>query len=105
MYMTKELNEFLEDRNHLLRNPTLEAAQNYWLRNNLGQWARPDVPLAAAHKARLQWLESTDEMLAESIKWLEDNDYKIEWFDAPPLTPEKRDADRITLGKKPLGKS
>jgi hypothetical protein len=35
-----------------------------------GPLKRPDVPLAALHKARLQWLGATDAMLAESIGWL-----------------------------------
>ena len=61
-----------------------------------------DVPLAAVHKARLQWLESTDAMLEESKKWLADHNYQPDHFTAPPLTPEKRDADRVLLGKKPL---
>jgi hypothetical protein len=97
-----ELKQFLAERDALFLNPTLEAAQAWWLRHEFPQWAHPTVPLAAVHKARLQWLEATDEMLAESGKWLEDNNYELTSKGAPPLTPEQRDADRKILGKPPL---
>jgi hypothetical protein len=101
----KELQVYIEERNKLFRNPSLEAAQAYWIRYEMPPWKKPDVPLAAVHKARLQWLDATDAMLAESIAWLEANGYKINHFDAPPLTPERRDADRVMLGKKPLNEN
>jgi len=100
-----ELRAFLKERDDLFKNPTLEAAQSWWLKAGHPQWAREDVPLAAVHKARLQWLESTDAMIEESIKWLQEHDYSIDWQGAPPLTPERRDADRVSLGKKPLGQT
>lgn len=98
-----DLAAHLAERDALFRNPTLEAA-TAWARRHQdgGKFARPDVPLASVHKARLQWLESTDEMLAESVKWLEDHGYGTSWKGAPPLTPERRDADRIAIGKGPL---
>lgn len=99
----KELKKWLAERDKLFLNPTLEAAQQYWIRHNFPPWAKPDVPLAMVHKGRLQWLDATDEMLAESIAWLEANGYKTTMKGAPPLTPERRDADRATLGKPPLG--
>jgi hypothetical protein len=103
--LDNELKEFLKERNELFRNPTLEAAQAYWLRHELPQWNRPDVPLASVHKGRLQWLDATNAMLEESKAWLLANDYHVEMQGAPPLTPERRDADRVSLGKKPLGDS
>jgi hypothetical protein len=101
----KELKMFLKERDELFRNPTLEAAQAWWRRHRYSTPFREDVPLATVHKARLQWLDATDAMLAESVKWLENNGYKSSHFDAPPLTPETRDAQRVMLGKKPLGGS
>jgi hypothetical protein len=92
-------------RDALFRNPTAEAARDFapappggWLDVEFGA-------LAAVHKARLQWLEATDAMLAESVQWLTDHGYETTWQGAPPLTPEKRDADRKTIGKPPLGRS
>jgi hypothetical protein len=102
MLMDKELIQFLEERNALFTNPNLADATKWWVRNNLPTPARPDVPLAAVHKARLQWLDATDDMLAQSIMWLEANGFSTNWQDAPPLTPAKRDADRVSVGKEPL---
>ena len=100
----KELKEFLAKRDELFRNPTLEGAKAFYEQGGLEiDWARPDVPLAALHKARLQWLDATDEMLEESKEWLRVHDYKPTHKGAPPLTPETRDRDRITIGKPPLG--
>jgi hypothetical protein len=99
-----ELEAFLKRRDALLRNPTAEAALDFappppggWLDREFG-------PLAAVHKARLQWLDATDEMLAESLAWLKEHGYNVEWQGAPPLTPERRDAERESLGKPPLSK-
>jgi hypothetical protein len=100
--MDKELRTMLAERDALFRNPTLEAAQAFWLKSNFETWKRPDVPLAATHKARLQWLDATDHMLAESIEWLKANGYELTMKGAPPLTPEQRDAERRFLGKPPL---
>jgi hypothetical protein len=97
--------EFNEKRDALFRDMTLEHAIKVFDEQLFGDkrdWARPDVPLAAAHKARLQWLDATDAMLEESIRWLTERGYETSWQGAPPLTPEQRDADRKTLGKPPL---
>ena len=88
----------LSQRESLLRNPDIVEATKWWVSNGGGELARPTVPLAAVHKARLQWLNATDEMLAESIAWLEANGYGTTWRGAPPLTPERRDAERASLG-------
>jgi hypothetical protein len=99
----ENLRKFLEKRDALFRNPTLEGAKAYYEQGGLEiDWARPDVPLAALHKARLQWLEATDAMIDESRTWLTTHGYADTWHQAPPLTPERRDADRVSLGKKPL---
>ena len=94
--------KWLRERDELFTNPTLEGAVKFYEKFGNVDWARPDVPLAALHKARLQWLDATDIMIAESLKWLKDHKYENTFQGAPPLTPEKRDADRVTIGKKPL---
>lgn len=81
-----------------MRNPTLETATAYWVKHNYPPPVRFDVPLAMTHKARLQWLWSTDQMLAESIQWLEANGYETTLKGAPPLTPERRDEERKMFG-------
>jgi hypothetical protein len=98
-----ELKRFLRERDELFRNPTLEAAQQYWKKSGNPKPSQDDVPLAMVHKARLQWLDATNEMLSESRTWLVDHGYFPSTFDAPPLTPYQRDADRVIIGKKPLG--
>lgn len=100
-----ELAAWLAERDALLLNPSLEAATAYWIKHEFPPPTSPLVPLAMVHKARTQWLESTDAMLAESIKWLTDNGYEASFKKAPPLTPEQRDADRIFIGKRPLNES
>jgi len=98
--------DFIEKRDALFKNPTVETAKKYWEDSGFKQdWVRPDVPLAAVHKARLQWLEATDEMINESMEWLFVNGYENTWQGAPPLTPEQRDSDRIAIGKPPLRSS
>jgi hypothetical protein len=105
--MTKDpqLKDFLRERDRLFRKPTLKAAQDWWVKNDYPKWHKYDVPLAAVHKGRLQWLEATDQMLIDSQAWLLANGYEADLQGAPPLTPERRDADRVALGKKPLGES
>lgn len=101
--MDKELQRFMEERDALFTNPNLVDATAWWQRNHLPTPARYDVPLATVHKARLQWLDVTDEMIIESMRWLLDNGYETTFRGSPPLTPERRDADRAQLGKPPLG--
>jgi hypothetical protein len=100
--MADGLRTFLAKRNALFRNPNIVDATKWWVSEGHPAPVRPDVPLATVHKARLQWLDATDAMIAESMAWLQANDYGTDMNGAPPLTPERRDADRITLGKKPL---
>jgi hypothetical protein len=68
-----------------------------------GSSVRPDVPLATVHKGRLQWLDATDAMLAESAAWLDAHGYNVEGLRGmPPLTPAERDRQRAFQGKPPL---
>lgn len=101
----KQLKEFLAERNAVFRNPTLELATAFWERQGLPTPSDKKVPLASVHKARLQWLGATNYQIKESLSWLKRNGYGSEMHGAPPLTPERRDADRVSLGKKPLGDS
>jgi hypothetical protein len=94
--------KFLEARDALFYKPNLVDATAWWNKQGLPTPARFDVPLATVHKARLQWLDATDAMLAESVQWLTEHGYETTWQGAPPLTPEQRDADRKTIGKPPL---
>jgi hypothetical protein len=100
--MSAELKAFLEERDALFRNPRAREARLFLERQGAPPPETPDTPLATVHKARLQWLNATDAMLAESIAWLTARGYETSWRGAPPLTPERRDADRKTLGKPPL---
>jgi hypothetical protein len=100
-----ELKRWTEQRTKLFTNPNLADATAFFREQGMTVWKRQDVPLASVHKARLQWLDATNAMLAESIAWLEANGYETSHFGAPPLTPEQRDADRVSVGKPPLGES
>jgi hypothetical protein len=99
----KELQEYNARRDALFRNPTTEGAVALLKETGVTQFDRDDVPLATVHKARLQWLGATNEMITESIVWLKDHGYLTTFKGAPPLTPAQRDADRVSIGKKPLG--
>ncbi len=61
---------------------------------------QPTVPLATVHKARLQWLDATDDMLAESRAFLFDHGY--EGLNIRAYTSKTRDAARAKLGFAPL---
>jgi hypothetical protein len=97
---------FIVRREALYRNPTLEGATalmtDAGVGDELTRLEQPDVPLAALHKARLQWLGATDAMLAESLTWLTLRGYETSSRGAPPLTPERRDEQRATRGLPPL---
>jgi hypothetical protein len=97
-----ELKAFLAKRDALFRNPNIVDATKWWVSEGHPDPAHPTVPLATVHKARLQWLDATDDMLTQSKLWLEANGYGTDMKGAPPLTPERRDADRVSIGKKPL---
>lgn len=100
--MDEELKAHLAKRDALFRNPNALDALAWWHENVPEAPVDATVPLATVHKARLQWLDATDDMLAQSIMWLEANGYHTDNKGAPPLTPERRDADRAAIGKRPL---
>jgi hypothetical protein len=103
--MTEEKNAlaaFLAERDALFRNPRAREARLFWDKQGHPPPVHPSVPLAAVHKARLQWLDATDAMLAESQQWLEARGYETTMKGTPPLNPARRDADREILGKPPL---
>jgi hypothetical protein len=99
----EDLKVFLEARNAAFADMTEERARAFWDAQGFPPPLSPNIPLGAMHKARLQWLDATDAMLAESLQWLDDHGFKPTFKDSPPLTPEKRDADRAALGRPPLG--
>jgi hypothetical protein len=101
----KELKAFLAERDALFRNPNAINAIAWWHQNTDEAPLDEQIALAAVHKARLQWLDATDEMIAESMAWLEANEFGTSWRGAPPLTRTMRDAQRAALGKSPLTKS
>jgi hypothetical protein len=101
-----EFQAFIARREALFRHPTLEGATALMADAGAGaeltRLERPDVPLAALHKARLQWLGATDAMLSESLTWLTVRGYETSSRGAPPLTPERRDEQRQAHGLPPL---
>lgn len=101
----RDLQKDINERNAIFANPTLEAA-TAWLRKKFGEklvLVQSDVPLASAHKARLQWIGASDAMMEESRSWLVSHGYDTTFYGAPPLTPDQRDADRMSRGLPPLG--
>ena len=97
---------YLTKRDALYRNPNAADALAWWheSQGNI-EPVDPLVPLAGVHKSRLQWLDATDDMLEQSKLWLAENGFQAEWRGAPPLTPERRDADRVSIGKRPLNET
>ena len=68
------LNDYMAALEVIFRNPSHEAASALWMSEGRAPPARPTIPLATVHKARLQWLDATDDMLAESRAFLFDHD-------------------------------
>lgn len=100
---SEEFKRWKSKRDAAFCNLTLETATALWRAAGCPPPMSPDVPLIAAHKARLQWLDATDVMLAESMKWLRSRGYTTDMRGAPALTPQQRDSDRRQLGWLPLG--
>ena len=94
------MHEYLVALEALFRNPSDETARAWWTSEGYAPPAHPGVPLETVHKARLQWLDATDEMLAESRSYLFDNGY--EGMNIRAYTSKTRDAARAKLGLKPL---
>ena len=101
----EDLKTFLAMRNDAFNDMTPEKARAFWDSQGFPPPIAEDVPLGALHRARGQWLDATDEQLAESKQWLEDHGYKTTHHkdEIPMLTPETRDRDRALIGKPPLG--
>jgi hypothetical protein len=98
--MKQTLNEYLAAREALFRNPSDERARAWWTSEGYAPPTHPDVPLATIHKGRLQWLDATDDMLAESRAFLFDHGY--EGINIRAYTSKTRDATRAKLGLAPL---
>jgi hypothetical protein len=99
--MKQILDPYLAAREALFRNPSDEGARAWWTSEGYAPPAHPIVPLMTVHRARLQWLDATDDMLAESSAFLFDHSYGA----CPNIrgyTPKTRDAQRAKLGLGPL---
>lgn len=101
MTQDEQLTEYLKKRDKLFADPTLEEALKF-APPPKGGWMDPFGPLAAVHKARLQWLNVTDKQIEESMRWLQDHNYSPKFFEAEPYTPETRNAERRQRGLEPL---
>ena len=99
--MKQTLDEYLAAREALFRNPSYEAANAWWTSEGYAPPAHPTVPLATVHKARLQWLDATDDMLVESRAFLFDHGYGA-GLNICAYTSKSRDATRAKLGLAPL---
>jgi hypothetical protein len=95
------LDAYLAAREALFRNLSDEAARAWWRSEGYAPPAHPTVPLATVHKARLQWLDATDAMLAESRAFLFDHGYEA-GLNIRAYTSKSRDATRAKLGLAPL---
>ena len=84
----------------LFRDPSDEEACAWWASEGYAPPAHPGVPLVTVHKTRLQWLDATDEMLAESRAFLFDHGYAGLHIRA--YTSRSRDAERAKRGLPPL---
>ncbi len=99
--MERTVNDYLAALEALFRNPNDEAARAWWTSQGYAPPIHSTVPLETVHKARLQWLDATDDMLAESRAFLFDNGYGA----VPHIrayTSKTRDAARAKLGLAPL---
>jgi hypothetical protein len=99
--MKQPLDEYLAAREALFRNPSDEQARVWWKSEGYAPPAHPTVPLATVHKARLQWLDATDDILAESRAFLFDHGYEA-GLNIRAFTSKTRDAARAKLGLAPL---
>ncbi len=95
------LNGYLAALEALFRNPSDERARAWWTSEGYAPPMHPTVPLATVHKARLQWLDATDDMLAESRAFLFDYGYQGV-PNVSAYSSKTRDATRAKLGLAPL---
>jgi hypothetical protein len=98
--MQQTPNGYMSALETLFLNPDEEAARAWWTSEGYAPPAHPDVPLATVHKARLQWLDATDDILAESRAFLFDHGY--EGINIRAYTSKTRDAARAKLSLPPL---
>ncbi|MGO9432130.1 hypothetical protein [Rhodoblastus sp.] len=100
--MEQNLYGYLGALEALFLNPSDEAARAWWASEGYAPPFHPAVPLATIHRVRLQWLDATDDMLAESRAFLFDHG----GYDAGPnllaYTSKTRDAARAKRGLPPL---
>ena len=101
MAMKQTLDEYLAAREALFRNPSDEGARAWWRSEGYAPPAHPTVPLATVHKTRLQWLDATDAMLAESRAFLFEHGYEA-GLNIRAYTSNSRDAVRGKLALAPL---
>ena len=99
--MKQTLNEYLAAREALFATRAMSGPAPGGTSEGYAPPIHPTVPLATVHKARLQWLDATDDMLAESRAFLFDYGYG----GVPNIrayTSKTRDAARAKLGLAPL---
>ena len=94
------MKQYLAALEALFRNPNEEAALAWWTAEGYAPPAHPGVPLETIHTLRLQWLDATDEMLAESRAFLFDHGY--EGLNIRAYTSRTRDVARAKVGLPPL---
>ncbi len=99
--MEKTLNGYLAALEALFHNPSDEAARAWWTSEGYAPPFHPAVPLATIHRSRLQWLDATDDMLAESRSFLFDHGYDA-GLNIRAYTSRTRDAERAKRGLPPL---
>ena len=95
------LDAYLVAREALFRNLSDEAARAWWRSEGYAPPLHPGVPLATVHKARLQWLDATDDMLVESRAFLFDHGHEA-GLHIRAYTSKSRDATRAKLDLAPL---
>ena len=98
--MEQTLNGYLAALEALFRNPNDEAARAWWSSEGYAPPSNPDVPMATIHRVRLQWLDATDDMLAESRAFLFDHGYYA-GLNILAYTSRTRDAARAKRGLPP----
>jgi hypothetical protein len=99
--MQQTLNDYLAALEALFCNPNEEVARAWWTSVGYAPPFHPDVPLATIHRSRLQWLDATDDMLAESRSFLFDHGYDA-GLNIRAYTSRTRDAERAKRGLPPL---
>ncbi|MGO9390760.1 hypothetical protein [Rhodoblastus sp.] len=92
---------YLDALEALFLYPSDEAARAWWTSEGYAPPAHPVVPLATIHKVRLQWLDATDDMLADSRAFLFDHGYEA-GLNILAYTSKTRDAARAKRGLPPL---